>query len=301
MARPKKCTVDYFPHFVTGNSRTVFILEQKYGNDGYALWFKLLELLASTDGHYIDLNDHTDLEFFAAKVKIDTDKALEIMDQLAVLKAIDRDLWKYKIVWCQNFVDNLSELYARRRVSLPQKPTLEEFMYAETLSSEGLCSTETPKVNKSIVENSKVEESKGDVGVGVVNQENNSFKLVANAYENNIGTLSGTVIEIINYYLDEGVEDKLIVEAIKVACMNNKRTMSYTEGILKNWLKDGINTVERYKSSLIEKEALKAHLKSNGISSKVSKFNNMDSREIDFDEIERLERERIDRILEETS
>ena len=35
MARPKKQTVDYFPHFVKGG-RTIFILENKFGNDGYA-------------------------------------------------------------------------------------------------------------------------------------------------------------------------------------------------------------------------------------------------------------------------
>lgn len=271
MARPKKCTVDYFPHFVTGNSRTVFILEQKYGNDGYALWFKLLELLASTDGHYVDLNDKTDLEFFAAKVKIDVDKALEIIDQLATLKAIDKQLWKHKVVWCQNFVDNLSELYARRRVALPQKPTLEEFMYVETSSSEGLCSTETPKVNKSIVENSKVKESKGEKSKGnsVETEETlvgvvlNDFEIVRDAYESNIGMLSSTVVEIINYYLEQNVEATLIVEAIKVSCMNNKRTMSYAEGILKNWIKEGITTVERYKSSLVEKEANKGQASAN--------------------------------------
>lgn len=44
MARPKKQTVDYFPHFVKGG-RTIFILENKFGNDGYAFWFKLLEIL----------------------------------------------------------------------------------------------------------------------------------------------------------------------------------------------------------------------------------------------------------------
>lgn len=264
MARPKKCTVDYFPHYVTGNSRTVFILEQKYGNDGYALWFKLLELLAVTDGHYVDFNDHTDLEFFAAKAKIDADKAIEIIDQLASLKAIDRQLWKQKVVWCQNFVDNLSELYARRRISLPQKPNLSEFMYAETPSSESLCTTETPKVNKSKVEESRVEERKEEKskvnGVGVVS---NDFLLVQECYENNIGTLSSTVMEIINYYLDEGVQAELIVEAIKVSCMNNKRSMSYAEGVLKNWLKDGINTVDRYKSSLVEKEANKGQASAN--------------------------------------
>ena len=263
MARPKKCTVDYFPHFITATSRTVFVLEEKYGNDGYALWFKLLELLAATDGHYIDLNDTTDLEFFAAKVKIDVEKATEIIDQLAKLKAIDRELWKHKVIWSQNFVDNLSDLYARRRVSLPKKPTLDEFMYAETPSTEGLCSTETTKVNKSIVKNSKVKESKekeskGNVGVGVLNtisDDNNSFILVKEAYESNIGMLSSTVIEILKYYLDEGVEAELIVEAIKVSCMNNKRTMSYAEGVLKNWLKEGINTLDRYKSSIAEKES----------------------------------------------
>lgn len=271
MARPKKCTVDYFPHFVTGNSRTVFILEQKYGNDGYALWFKLLELLASTDGHYVDLNDKTDLEFFAAKVKIDVDTALGIIDQLATLKAIDKQLWKHKVVWCQNFVDNLSELYARRRVSLPQKPTLEEFMYVETPSSEGLCSTETPKVNKSIVENSKVKESKGEKSKGnsVETEETlvgvvlNDFEIVRDAYESNIGMLSSTVVEIINYYLEQNVEAALIVEAIKVSSMNNKRTMAYAEGILKNWIREGITTVERYKSSLVEKEANKVQISAN--------------------------------------
>lgn len=254
MARPKKCTVDYFPHFVTGNSRTIFILEQKYGNDGYALWFKLLELLASSDGHYIDLNDHTDLEFFAAKVKIDVDMALEIIDQLAVLKAIDRELWQHKVVWSQNFVNNLSELYARRRIALPKKPDISEFMYAETPSSEGLCSTETTKVNKSIVEDSIEKESKEEKSkVNVVGGVSNDFSIVVRCYEDNIGMLSGTVTEIINYYMDEGVQAELINESIKVACMNNKRTMSYAEGVLKNWLKDGIYTLEQYKSSQLEK------------------------------------------------
>ena len=271
MARPKKCTVDYFPHFVTGNSRTVFILEQKYGNDGYALWFKLLELLASTDGHYVDLNDKTDLEFFAAKVKIDVDKALEIIDQLSVLKAIDKELWIHKVVWCQNFVDNLSELYARRRVSLPQKPSLNEFMYAETSCSEGLCSTEIPKVNKSIIENSKVKESKEEKSKGnsaeteetLVGVVLNDFQIVRDAYESNIGMLSSTVVEIINYYLEQNVEAALIVEAIKVSCMNNKRTMAYAEGILKNWIREGITTVEMYKSALVEKEANKGQTSAN--------------------------------------
>ena len=51
--RPKKAIVDYFPHFVS-HGKTMFTIEMKYGNDGYAFWFKLLEILGSTENHYID-------------------------------------------------------------------------------------------------------------------------------------------------------------------------------------------------------------------------------------------------------
>ena len=47
MARPKKQTVDYFPHIIK-QGKTMTILENRFGNDGYAFWFKLLEILGST-------------------------------------------------------------------------------------------------------------------------------------------------------------------------------------------------------------------------------------------------------------
>jgi len=34
--RKDKHTVEYFPHYCSGK-KTVFILERKYGNDGYAV------------------------------------------------------------------------------------------------------------------------------------------------------------------------------------------------------------------------------------------------------------------------
>ncbi len=70
MARPKKKGVDYFPHdCVTG--KTIFILEQKYGNDGYAFWFKLLEFLGTKEGHYLDCHNIEDIEFLQAKTHLD--------------------------------------------------------------------------------------------------------------------------------------------------------------------------------------------------------------------------------------
>lgn len=122
MARPKKQIVDYFPHSCT-HGKTMFIIEQKYGNDGYAFWFKLLEFLGDTAGHYIDLNDESTQEFLQAKTRLSWDLCNEILDLLAKLDAIDAELWECKIVWSQNFVDGISDVYKNRRTKIPSRPS----------------------------------------------------------------------------------------------------------------------------------------------------------------------------------
>jgi hypothetical protein len=104
------------------HKKTIYILEQKYGNNGYAFWFKLLEMLGSTEGHYLDLNNDTTWEFLQAKTHIEADLCTEILNLLAKLEAIDPELWNEKIVWSQNFVDGITDVYKNRRVEIPVKP-----------------------------------------------------------------------------------------------------------------------------------------------------------------------------------
>ena len=126
MGRPRKQTVDYFPHFTSSDSKTKFILEQNWGNDGYAFWFKLLELLGRSDGHYYDCSKAADSKYLAALTRIDENTVKEILDTLADLGNIDRDLWEErKVIWCQNFVDNLQDVYSKRTAVIPKKPFTE--------------------------------------------------------------------------------------------------------------------------------------------------------------------------------
>lgn len=138
MARPKKETVDYFPHFVN-SGKTLFILEQSYGNDGYAFWFKVLELLGNSDGHYYDCRNAPAWKFLLAKTNLQEDIAVEILNTLAELEAIDSELWTEKVIWSDNFVQNLSPVYSNRKAELPKKPIIEsrndstdEFLPVET-------------------------------------------------------------------------------------------------------------------------------------------------------------------------
>lgn len=139
MARPKKQTVDYFPHDCDClNKKTLYIIENKFGNDGYAFWFKLLEFLGSTDGHFIDCNDISTWHYFLARIRVDEDKALDILKNLSNLNAIDRELWNAKIIWSQNFVNRLEDAYIRRKIGIPTKPNPDNLniAHSEIIESE---------------------------------------------------------------------------------------------------------------------------------------------------------------------
>ena len=114
MGRPQKQTASYFKHFTDSGGRTRFILESRWGNDGYAFWFKLLETLAAKDGHYINLSSETEYEYFASKMRIPQETIEEIIRVLVDMENIDRELWETRrVIWCQSLVDNLSDLYSR--------------------------------------------------------------------------------------------------------------------------------------------------------------------------------------------
>ena len=126
MGRPAKETVDYFPHYVK-SGRTIFILESKFGNDGYAFWFKLLEVLGESEGHYYDCSISNNWEYLLARTRCSEDVTEGIIDTLLSLGKIDRKLWQDKrIIWCHNFVENLSGLYRMRRMETPTPPSFDD-------------------------------------------------------------------------------------------------------------------------------------------------------------------------------
>lgn len=123
MARPKRRTVDYFPHFCK-SGRTIYILENLYGNDGYAFWFKLLELLGESEGHYYRCCTASNWAFLIARSKVSEEKALAIISTLIELGKIDDDLWNSeRVIWVPRFVENLADLYGKRATEMPRKPS----------------------------------------------------------------------------------------------------------------------------------------------------------------------------------
>jgi hypothetical protein len=151
MSKPKKTTVDYFPHYVD-HGKTLFNLQSIYGNDGYAFWFKTLELLGKTENHYYDCNDKGDWRYLLSYTNFSEEKANEILKLLAELRAIDNELWEMRIIFSEKFIDNLQQLYSRRG----QTP----YTKTELLSKLHTFNPLT-RENDNICLQSKVKESKG--------------------------------------------------------------------------------------------------------------------------------------------
>lgn len=265
MARPKKQTVDYFPHFVT-SGKTLYILENSYGNNGYAFWFKLLEILGSTDGHCFRAENPSNWLFLLAKTRLSDDEATSILDTLADLEAIDKELWTdKKMIWVQNLVDNLSEVYRKRRTIAPIKPTIDSFRDENPLS-DGVKDAETPqsKVKESKVKDSIVNNNNSDV---VVDDNKNIFKVFEHCGFGMVSPfLAEELVELEKEYSFEWTK-----EAIEIAATNGVKKLKYVESILNTWKTKG----KDYKPPKQQ------------YGKKDGNFNNFDQRSYDFESLER--------------
>ncbi len=152
MSKPRKRVIDYFPHMVN-HKKTLHILESQWGNDGYAFWFKLLELLGKTEGHCCNCNKADEWYYLISYTKIPEGKALEILNRLAELEAINPALWKQKYIWSQNFVNGVADVYKKRLTDTPVQPVIRR---RKPVSNE----TTDDRNPQSKVKESKVKESK---------------------------------------------------------------------------------------------------------------------------------------------
>jgi len=114
MARPQRNNVDYFP-FYCEEGKKMYYLEETYGNDGFAVFIKILRELARTDYHYLDLSKKTTLMFLSAKCKVTVSVLESIINDLVDLEKFDDELWnENKIIWCQDFIDSIQDAYSKR-------------------------------------------------------------------------------------------------------------------------------------------------------------------------------------------
>lgn len=248
MGRSVKRGIDWFKHDTDASEKTtLFALEARYGNDGYAFWFKMLEILGKKATASIDCSDINEWFHLLHRVRMEEQRVRDILDLLASLKAIDPQLWRDRqIIWSDNFVERLDTLYSKRKEGAPQKPMTSqpEPPIPETPS-------EHPVTEKPVSE-SKTPISVAEKGVSVTEKPVSESEIVgpfdlteaevrrsiemdeaieAAARSNGIPLHESGLLKARDLAATYGL-DKLL-EAIKIAGLGASQTWRYVEGILK--------------------------------------------------------------------
>lgn len=124
MARPEKNNVDYFPFFCK-EGKSMFYIEQKYGNDGFATWIKILRELAVAEYHYLNLSDEINMMYLSAKCRVDKSVLEIIITDLVKLGQFDAELWElHHVIFSEKFVESVADAYKKRNNSVISKKAL---------------------------------------------------------------------------------------------------------------------------------------------------------------------------------
>lgn len=223
MARPYKNSACWFPHDAgsSRNSNTIEALENLYGNDGYAFWFKLLEILSSTDGLYIDCKDPAQWMRLLSRVRMEEEKANRCFDVLVTYGTISREYWENdRVVWCPELVRRLIE---RRQIrdNFPAPPP--------------------PCVKAKKPEKQGFETAESTFGEITVDP-------IIIAVQRELTGLTERQYGTLNDYRDI-LGDELILYAIDEAVGHGVRTWAYVEKILRGLVEKNIKTVGEAKAA----------------------------------------------------
>ena len=121
MARKQKNYVDYFPHD-THQSKAVRTISNTYGNDGYAFYYKLRELLGRTDNYNYDLSQRIDWFDFLGEMDVEEQQAQELIEFLVTIGELDKELWEQESrLWSNSLIEDISDVYDKRVAEIPDK------------------------------------------------------------------------------------------------------------------------------------------------------------------------------------
>ena len=121
MARKQKNYVDYFPHD-THQSKAVRTISKTYGNDGYAFYYKLRELLGRTDNYNYDLSQRIDWFDFLGEMDVEEQQAKELIEFLVTIGELDKELWEQESrLWSNSLIEDISDVYDKRVAEIPDK------------------------------------------------------------------------------------------------------------------------------------------------------------------------------------
>lgn len=133
MARPRKDGMDYFPHDTDATNDTkIEALRMLYGNDGYAFYFILLEIIYKQPNFELDVSDAETMQILAKKVEVTTEKFDSMLKTSIKRGCFDREAYVERGVLTSEGIKKRAKVVVEKRERMRKKPdatTNEELLH----------------------------------------------------------------------------------------------------------------------------------------------------------------------------
>ena len=158
MANKTKNTVEFFPFFVS-DGKTLYVMQRKYGLAGVGFFTQIMRWLARIPGHYYEYNEDYDKDRLNEFIGMSESDVKAYITDMVQTGKLDAELWGERgVIYSQDFVDNLEELYKRRKAETPTR----EWVLEQTAA---ICTQYVSNMSEGApqyVEQTRVEESIGE-------------------------------------------------------------------------------------------------------------------------------------------
>jgi len=199
MARHIKTGLDYFSHNC-GNDIKLEYLEAEHGLIGYAVFFKLLELIYFENGYFIEYNEKF-VKLFAKRNNTEAQIIEDITTTCLEEGLFNKDIFKkYGVLTSSGIQKRFTDATIKRKQNNVKKEyNLIDYELTPINSEETPINSELStqsKVKESKVNKTKVNKSKGDAAADQLSfSELINFSEFKNEFENNISWVNGIVLE----------------------------------------------------------------------------------------------------------
>ncbi|ODB56943.1 hypothetical protein A7311_01050 [Paenibacillus polymyxa] len=123
MARPRKEGMDYFPHDTDAvNDTKIEALRMLYGNDGYAFYFILLELIYKQPNFELDVSDAETMQILAKKVEVTQEEFGKMLATAIKRECFDPVAYQERQVLTSEGIKKRSKVVVEKRERMRKKP-----------------------------------------------------------------------------------------------------------------------------------------------------------------------------------
>lgn len=233
MARPIKEGMDYFPHDTdSSNDEKIEALRGEFGNDGYAMYFILLERIYKTDTGSLDMNKIVIRKAIIKHIGVSEDIFNNILKFCFEIELFDKFTYENLGLLTSNGikkrrdeVNKQREKWRKRKVIQKENSNKEEFsnekipQIKEKESKVKESKEKESKINKSSLDEFSCNSSDEDLNIFTYMQQR-GFTVISSVMAQQI------VADIDMYSLEE------VKQAVDIADDNGIHTYSYVKGIL---------------------------------------------------------------------